>query len=65
MGLVKVNTRHNWACIDHCIWVLDIVAVWKYFSDVAVWSPMSIHVDLGIFFDFDPPKHSDFKHTSS
>ncbi|WP_019412927.1 hypothetical protein [Paenisporosarcina sp. TG20] len=60
-GFNKVNTRHNWAWIDHCIWVLEIVAVGKYFSDVTGWSPMSIHVDLGIYYDFVPPKHSEIK----
>jgi hypothetical protein len=60
-GFNKVNTRHNWAWIDHCIWVLDITAVGKYFSDVTGWSPMSIHVDLGIYYDFVPPKDGDIK----
>lgn len=60
-GFNKVNTRHNWACIDHCIWVLDITAVGKYFSEVTGWSPMSIHVELGIYYDFVPPENSDIK----
>lgn len=60
-GFTKVNTRHNWAFIDHCIWVLDIAAVGKYFSDVTGWPPMSIHVELGIYYDFLPPENSDIK----
>ena len=60
-GFNKVNTRHNWAWIDHCIWVLDITAVGKYFSDVTGWSPMSIHVELGIYYDFVPPENCDIK----
>lgn len=53
-GFTKVNTRHNWAWIGNSIWVLDITAVGKYFSDVTGWPPMSIHVELGIYYDFIP-----------
>ncbi len=60
-GFNKVNTRHNWAWIDQCIWVMDITAVGKYFSDVTGWSPMSIHVVLGIYYDFIPPEDDDIK----
>ncbi|MGN7942095.1 DUF4304 domain-containing protein [Virgibacillus sp. 6R] len=55
-GFHKVNTRHNWGWNDHCIWVLDIAAVGKSFSDVTGWSPMSIIVELGIYYDFIPPR---------
>lgn len=53
-GFTKVNTRHNWAWIGNSIWVLDITAVEKYFSVVTGWPPMSIHVELGIYYDFIP-----------
>jgi hypothetical protein len=53
-GFTKVNTRHNWTWIDNSIWVMDITAVGRYFSDVTGWPPMSIHVDLGIYYDFIP-----------
>ena len=60
-GFNKVNSRQNWAWIDHCIWVLEIRAVGKYFSDVTGWPPMSINVDLGIYYDFIPSRHSEIK----
>lgn len=53
-GFSKINTRHNWAWMGDCIWVLDITAVGKYFSDVTGWPSMSIHVDLGIYYNFIP-----------
>lgn len=53
-GFTKVNTRHNLAWLDDCIWVLDITAVGKYFSDVTGWPAMSIHVNLGIYYNFIP-----------
>jgi len=60
-GFEKVNTRHNWGWKDHCIWVLDITAVGKYFSDVTGWSPMSVYVELGIYYDFVSPKDGEIK----
>jgi hypothetical protein len=60
-GFDRVNTRHNWGWKDHCIWVLDITAVGKYFSDVTGWSPMSVYVELGIYYDFVPPKGGEIK----
>lgn len=60
-GFDKVNTRHNWGWKDNCIWVLDITAVGKYFSDVTGWSPMSVYVELGIYYDFVPPKDGEIK----
>ncbi|ALS74117.1 hypothetical protein AUC31_02085 [Planococcus rifietoensis] len=53
-GFTKVNTRHNFSWLDDCIWVLDITAVGKYFSDVTGWPAMSIHVNLGIYYNFIP-----------
>ncbi|WP_341201449.1 DUF4304 domain-containing protein [Planomicrobium okeanokoites] len=53
-GFTKVNTRNNFAWIDNSIWVLNITAVGRYFSDVTGWPPMSIHVDLGIYYNFIP-----------
>ena len=53
-GFNKVNTRNNWRWIDQCIWVLKIGAVGNYFSEVTGWSPMSIHVELGIYYVFIP-----------
>ena len=53
-GFAKVSTRHNWAWMADCIWVLEITAVGKYFSDVTEWPSMSIHVDLGIYYNFIP-----------
>lgn len=60
-GFDRVNTRHNWGWKDRCIWVLDITAVGKYFSDVTGWSPMSVYVELGIYYDFVPPKDGEIK----
>lgn len=60
-GFNKVNSRQNWAWIDHCIWVLEIRAVGKYFSDVTGWLPMSINVDLGIYYDFIPSRNCEIK----
>ena len=53
-GFNKVNTRNNWRWIDQCIWVLKIGAVGNYFSEVTGWPPMSIHVELGIYYVFIP-----------
>jgi len=53
-GFNKVNTRNNWRWIDQCIWVLKISAVGNYFSKVTGWPPMSIHVELGIYYVFIP-----------
>ncbi len=58
-GFSKVNTRNNWGWHDHCIWVLDIRAVGKYFSDVSGWPPMSISIHLGIYYDFIPEVFSE------
>lgn len=60
-GFSKVNTRNNWAWIDHSIWVLNITAVGKYFSDVTGWPPMSIHVDLGMYYNFIPMNNDRIK----
>ncbi|WP_342041933.1 hypothetical protein [Bacillus sp. OTU2372] len=60
-GFDKVNTRHNLGWYDHCIWVLDIGAVGKYFSDVTGWSPMSLQVDLGIYYDLIPTEDDEIK----
>ncbi|KQL50497.1 hypothetical protein AN964_22840 [Heyndrickxia shackletonii] len=60
-GFDKVNTRHNWGWHNHCTWVFDITAVGKNFSDITGWSPMSVYVDLGIFYDFVPPKDGEIK----
>lgn len=60
-GFSKVNTRNNWAWIDHSIWVLNITSVGKYFSDVTGWPPMSIHVDLGMYYNFIPMNNDRIK----
>ena len=54
VGFSKTNTRHNWGWRDSSIWVLDITSVGSYFSDVTGWPPMSVHVELGIYYDFIP-----------
>lgn len=54
-GFSKVNTRNNWGWHDHCIWVLNIQAVGNYFSEVTGWTPSSLTVCGGIYFDFIPP----------
>ena len=53
-GFNKVNTRNNWRWLDQCIWVLKISAVGNYFSEVTGWPPMSIQVELGIYYVFIP-----------
>ncbi len=60
-GFNKVNTRNNWRWIDQCIWVLKVSAVGNYFSDVTGWSPMSIHVNLGIYYVFIPSEEDEIK----
>lgn len=60
-GFTKVDTRHNWAWMEECTWVLDITAVGKYFSDVTGWPPMSIHVDLGIYYNLIPTNEDNIK----
>jgi hypothetical protein len=60
-GFSKVNTRNNWGWHDHSIWVLNKATVGNYFSDVTGWSPMSIHVDIGIYYDFVPPEEGEIK----
>jgi hypothetical protein len=58
-GFSKVNTRNNWGWHGDCIWVLNLTAVGKYFSDVTRWPSMSIHVNIGIYYDFVPPREDD------
>ncbi|MCM3729783.1 DUF4304 domain-containing protein [Neobacillus cucumis] len=60
-GFNKVNTRNNWCWMDQCIWVLEIGAVGKHFSDVTGWSPMSIQIGLGIYYVFVPPEEGEMK----
>ena len=60
-GFTKVNTRHNWALVEECTWVVDITAVGKYFSDVTGWPSMSIHVNLGIYYNFIPTNDNNIK----
>ncbi|WP_139892385.1 DUF4304 domain-containing protein [Bacillus sp. D386] len=60
----KVNTRNNWRWIDQCIWVLKISTVGNYFSDVSGWPPISIHVDLGIYYVFIPSEEEIKKGTN-
>lgn len=63
-GFNKVNTRDNWRWIDQCIWVLKTSTVGNYFSDVSGWPPMSIHVDLGIYYVFIPSEEEIKKGTN-
>ncbi|MEE6452635.1 DUF4304 domain-containing protein [Gottfriedia acidiceleris] len=58
-GFTKTNTRNNWGWHNHSIWVLNIEGVGSYFSNVTGWTPMSIHVEMGIYYDFVPPLNSE------
>jgi len=60
-GFTKTNTRNNWGWHDHSIWVLNITGVGNNFSNVTGWTPMSVHVELGIYYDFIPPLNSEIK----
>lgn len=53
-GFTKVITRNNWGRHNECIWVLDISAIGNYFSDITGWTPMSLTVTLGIYYEFIP-----------
>ncbi len=53
-GFSVVQARKAWGWHDHCVWVLNIRAVGKYFSQVTGWPPMSVGVSTGIYYDFIP-----------
>jgi len=59
-GFSSFLTRNNWGWHEHSIWVLNINSVGNYFSQVTGWPPMSIVVNLGVYYDFIPeefPEH--------
>ncbi len=53
-GFSKVGARKSWGWHNHCIWVLNVRAVGSYFSNVTSWTPMSVCVWTGVFYDFIP-----------
>lgn len=61
-GFEKVDARNAWAWLDHAVWVLNIRAVGKRFSEVTGWPPSSLTVWLGVMFTFMPePPESELK----
>jgi hypothetical protein len=55
-GFQKVGPRKSWSWRDSCIWICFIRSVGSYFSTVTGWPPMSLVVDLGVFYDFIPSR---------
>jgi hypothetical protein len=53
-GFAKVGPRKAWGWHDRWVWVFQIRAVGRYFSEVTGWPPMSVCVWLGAFFDYQP-----------
>ncbi len=53
-GFSKTTARRSWKWLEDCVWVLEIRAVGKYFSDVTGWPPMSVGVWTGIYHEFIP-----------
>lgn len=60
-GFSKINTRKNWRWNKECVWVLQINALGKYFSDVTGWTPMSVTATVGIYYEFVPPENDEIK----
>ena len=53
-GFSKVNTRNNWGYSGDSVKVFKIRSVGNYFSDVTGWPPMSVGVEIGIYYKFIP-----------
>lgn len=49
-GFDQVGPRKAWGWHGNSVWVFEIRAVGKYFSDVTGWPPMSVCAWLGVFF---------------
>jgi hypothetical protein len=54
-GFADVAARKAWGWHDRSIWVFEIRAVGKTFSEVTSWPPMSVCVWLGVYFEDRPP----------
>jgi hypothetical protein len=64
-GFTKINTRNNWGWHDECIWVLNINTVGKGHSEVTSWTPMSLTVSMGIYYNIVPPLDDEIKVTAN
>ncbi len=53
-GFQKVDARNGWAWQQDCVWVFNVRAVGRYFTDVTGWSPASVCASLGVFYTFIP-----------
>lgn len=53
-GFQKVDARNAWAWRNDCVWVMNVRAVGRYFSEVTGWPPASVAVSLGTFYTFIP-----------
>lgn len=58
-GFDHVDARNGWAWRANLIWVFNIRAVGRYFSEVTGWPPSSVGVWLGIFYMFMPELRPD------
>lgn len=57
-GFAKVDARNGWRWLDKMIWVVNVRAVGRYFSEVTGWPPGSVGVWLGVFYAFMPTDYS-------
>src|SRR5262245_36967544 len=48
------DARNAWLRRGKLIWVFNVRAVGRYFSDVTRWPPGSVGVQLGVFYGFMP-----------
>ena len=46
-GFARIDARNGWRWVDKTVWVVNIRAVGKYFSDVTGWPPGSVRVWRG------------------
>lgn len=57
-GFQSVEARNSWRWRERSIWVFNIRAVGKYFSEVTGWPPGAVGIWLGILFRFFPQPQS-------
>jgi len=58
-GFNRIDARNGWAWREQLIWVFNIRAVGRYFSDVTGWPPSSLTTWLGVFYRFIPEPPAD------
>lgn len=53
-GFDRIEPRKAWGYRSPSIWTFNIRAVGSYFSDVTGWPPMSVGVNVGVYYEFIP-----------